>query len=259
MIIELLLGAGLAIVALLATRWKSRAHKLGQLLDNTTQKLEQLQVDFERFAPPDVVESLAGSGRYTKPEHKQVTVLFADLVGFTSMCDKLEPDVTVEILNGYFQRMSQAVSYHQGRVTELIGDGILALFGALDHNPWQVQDAVKCGLAMRERLVGYNEELRARSYPELQLGIGIHKGAVLAGIMGNHEISKFGVVGDTINVAARVEALTRQLGVDLLITDEIRSQLDVRFQLQEMQPMPVKGKPHPIATYFVKSFEETKR
>jgi len=167
------------------------------------------------------------------------------------MCDRLEPEVTVDILNGYFQRMSETVTYHQGRVTELIGDGILALFGALEHNPWQVQDAVKCALDMRERMTVYNQELQSRALPKLQIGIGIHQGDVLVGVMGNNEISKFGVVGDTINVAARVEALTRHLGVDVLITEEVRSQLDGRFQLSEMNPMSVKGKPQPIVTYFV--------
>ena len=94
-------------------------------------------------------------------------------------------------------------------------------------------------------------ELRKKSLPELSFGIGIHQGDVLAGLMGNFELSKFAVVGDTINVASRVEAITRQLGVDLLITDTVRKQLDSRYALKEMKPMLVKGKTEPITTYFV--------
>ena len=147
--------------------------------------------------------------------------------------------------------MSEAITDHHGRVTEFIGDGLLALFGALETNPWQAQDAVQGALAMRTALVRYNEDLRRRNHPQLQFGIGIHQGEVLAGIMGNSELSKFGVVGDTINVAARVEALTRNHKVDLLITDEVREALKDRYRLKAMPPALVKGKSAPIVTYWV--------
>ena len=160
-----------------------------------------------------------------------VTVLFADLKGFTKMCDQMDPSKVVPILNGYFQCMSEAISNHHGRVTELIGDGLLALFGALESNPWQVQDSVMGALAMRQALVRYNEELRSQSLPELSVGIGIHQGEVLAGVMGNIGLSKFGVVGDTINVAARVESLTRVHHVDLLVSETVRDKLDERFSV----------------------------
>ena len=132
-----------------------------------------------------------------------------------------------------------------------VGDGILALFGALRHNPWQVQDAVLAALDMREALKEYNKELRSNSFPELSFGIGIHRGKVLAGVMGNFELSKFGVVGDPINVAARIEALTREHDTDILITDEIKDELDDRFILEEMPPVFVKGKSEPMVTFIV--------
>ena len=91
----------------------------------------------------------------------------------------------------------------------------------------------------------------SKKFPELSFGIGIHKGQVLAGVMGNYELSKFGVVGDPINVAARVEALTREHNTDILITDEIMAELDGRFVLKKMPPVMVKGKSEPIVTYMV--------
>jgi adenylate cyclase len=159
----------------------------------------------------------------------------------------------LQILNGYFREMSRAVSAHHGRVTELTGDGLLALFGALEPNPWQAQDAVLGALAMREALARYNGTLSERGLPALEIGIGIHRGELLAGVMGNEELSKFGVVGDTINVAARVERLTRDLAVDLLITGEVRAELDDRFRMRAMPAVPVKGKAEPLTTYFVES------
>jgi adenylate cyclase len=161
----------------------------------------------------------------------------------------------VPILNGYFRCMSEAITGYHGRVTELTGDGLLALFGALEPNPWQAQDAVLGALAMRDALVRYNETLQARTLPKLEIGIGIHRGEVLAGVMGNEELSKFGVVGDTINVAARVERLTRELSADVLITEEVRGELDSRFRLRTMPALPVKGKAEPIITYFVEGME----
>ncbi|HEU5283234.1 MAG TPA: adenylate/guanylate cyclase domain-containing protein, partial [Burkholderiales bacterium] len=213
-----------------------RIRQLERLVEDTHARLERLQLHFARFAPDDVVEQLTDPGGELKPTRRTVTVLFADLKGFTALSDRMDPEQMVPILNGYFQAMSVAIAAHHGRVTELIGDGMLALFGALEPNPWQAQDAVLGALAMREALARYNDTLRARSLPELQVGIGIHRGEVLAGVMGNEELSKFGVVGDTINVASRVEQLTRELSVDLLITEEVRRELDRRFQLRAMPP-----------------------
>jgi adenylate cyclase len=246
--------AALSIVCL---RQHSRLRQLDRLLDDTHGKLERLQLHFARFAPDDVVEHLAEPGGEVKPSRRTVTVLFADLKGFTALCERLDPEQMVPILNGYFRVMTQAITEHHGRVTELMGDGLLALFGALEPNPWQTRDAVLGALAMRAALARYNETLRARGLPELAVGIGIHRGEVLAGVMGNEELSKFGVVGDAINVAARVEQLTRELDVDLLITDEVRGQLEGRFRVRDMPPLHVKGKAEPLRTYLVEGVQST--
>lgn len=239
-----LLGAG-------ALRSRRRARQLEHLLADTDRKLEQLQRQFERFVPADVVERLTeGRGVYA-PQRRQVTMPFADLRGFTALCDRLDPALTVTILNDSFQHMNEAIARHHGHINELVGDGLLALFGALEPNPWQGRDAVLAALDMRAGLDRYNAQLRARSLPELRFGIGIHSGEVVAGVMGAGELSKFSVTGDPINVASRVEGLTREHRVDLLITGEIRRALDERFRLTPMPAAYVKGKPEAIQTYYV--------
>jgi adenylate cyclase len=250
--------AGLLALVLLAAgvvASRRRSRQLERLLDATDLKLEQLQRHFERFVPADVVERLTEGGGNYAPQRRQVTMLFADLRGFTALCDRLDPAVTVAILNGYFKHMSEAIVRRHGHVTELVGDGLLALFGALEPNPWQCRDAVLAALDMRAALERYNAELRTRSLPELRFGIGIHCGEVVAGVMGAGGLSKFGVTGDPINVASRVEGLTREHGVDLLITGEIRRALDERFLLRPMPAVYVKGKPEAIQTYCVEGME----
>ena len=234
---------------------RRRRAQIERLLAATDDKLMQLQRQFERFVPADVVERLTAAGDAFVPERRHVTILFADLRGFTAMCDRLDPAVTVTILNDYFRRMIEAIERHHGHVTELVGDGLLALFGALEPNPWQERDAVLGALEMRAQLAAYNEELRVRGLPELRFGIGIHAGEVVAGMMGTGGLSKFSVTGDPINVASRIEGLTGAHQVDLLITEEIRRALDERFRLRALAPTAVKGKAEPIRTYHVEAAE----
>ena len=249
----LALVAGLLALALgaAAVAELRRVRQLEHLLTDTDRKLEQLQRQFERFVPADLVERLTdGHGIYA-PQRRQVTMLFADIRGFTALCDQLDPAITVTILNDYFQHMSEAIGRHHGHINELVGDGLLALFGALEPNPWQGRDSVLAALDMRAELQRYNRQLLARGLPELRFGIGIHTGEVVTGVMGAGELSKFSVTGDPINVASRVEGLTRVHDVDLLVTDEVRRTLDPRFRLRAMPATRVKGKAEPIATWYV--------
>jgi adenylate cyclase len=248
-----LLGAVALAAGALAWSSGRRASLFERLHAETKLKLEQLQREFERFAPPDLVERLTEGRGDVTPQRRQVTMLFADLQGFTSLCDRLDPALTVALLNDYFRHMSEAIQRHHGHITELVGDGLLALFGAPETNPWQCRDAVLAALDMRAALAAYNAKLRERALPELRFGIGIHTGEVIVGVMGAGELNKFTVTGDPINVASRVEGLTREHGVDLLITEEVRAALDERFRLRAMPPVNVKGKPGPIRTYHVES------
>lgn len=246
-LLVLLVLAGMLIYNL----WR-RNRKLERLIAHSNEKLEALHQNFGRFTPEEVIEHLTDQGGGYAPNMREVTVLFADLQGFTQMCSNLDPSQIIGILNGYFRYMNEVITRHHGQVTEILGDGLLALFGALRNNPWQTRDAVAAAVEMRVALAKYNKHLVSQDLPQLKFGIGIHQGRVLAAVMGDFELSKFGVVGDAINVASRIESLTRVHKVDILISDEVARTLDSQFELVEMPPVPIKGKDENIVTHYVK-------
>ena len=248
------LAAAAIVIAVLAIgRWldRRRLAQMEKLLGVKDAKLEHLELQFEKFAPARIVERLTDATGAFAPARRHVTIMFADLRGFTALCDHLDPGVTVTILNGYFHRMNEAVSRHHGHINELAGDGLLALFGALEPDPWQARDSVLAALEMRAELARYNVTLREQGLPELRFGVGIHSGEVVAGVMGAGGLFRFQVSGDPVNVASRVEGLTGRFQVDLLITEEVRALLDDRFRLRPMPAAEVKGKAEPIRTFHV--------
>jgi adenylate cyclase len=251
-------GFLLALLAVLAgalyRQWR-RSESLRLQLDAAAVDLQQLQQACARLAPAGVVQRLIADG--TQPgtaaaaERKIVTALFADLVGYTAMSERLEPADLARVLNGYFQRMSDAIHEHRGHVSTYMGDGILAYFGALQPNPWQCDDAVRAALAMRAAIRDYSAELAAEGLPPLAVGIGIHRGPGLVGLVGSRERLEYAFVGRTVNLAARVQTLTRTHHADILVTEALREQLDPRFVLRPMPAESVKGIAEPVVTYAV--------
>jgi len=239
------------VLAAAAARLAGRRRLLSRRLEQSTRELERLQRAFARFAPAELVERIAIGGPLAGGERREVTVLFADLRDFTHLSERLDPAVVLDLLNGYFLAMSAAIQSPHGHVTRLMGDGIMSVFGALEPNPWHVQDAMEAALDMRASLARYNESLARRGLPPLAFGVGIHCGPVIAGLVGSETMQEFTVLGDVVNVAARVEALTRRLGGDILVSEAVHAVLGKRFRLRAMPPAPIKGKSLPIRTWAV--------
>ena len=246
-----LFAAGALALAVMSLRKKCTV--LGQRVEQSAQELERMQRSFARFAPAELVEKILSDGMLASGEKRDVTVMFADIRDFTRISETLDPAVVIEMLNGYFRDMSQVIQSHHGHITRVMGDGIMSVFGVLERNPWHVQDAVEAAIGMREALARYNVTLRTRGLPELGFGIGIHCGLVVAGLVGSDELLEFTVMGDVVNVASRVEALTRRFESDILITEGVKNQLGDRFSVSEMPPAEIKGKTHPIVTWAIRS------
>jgi class 3 adenylate cyclase len=256
---SLLLGGALFLLAgaaMAAQRLRADRQRLRQRLEAASQELQRLQTAFAGFAPSTVVQGIAARGQPSDAEKRDVTVLFADLVAFTALSEALAPEVLVSVLNEYFVRMSRVISEHRGHVSKFIGDGLMALFGALEPNPWQANDAVRAALAMQRGVAAYNHDLAQRGLPPLRLGVGINRGPAIAGIIGSDALMEFTVIGQTVNVASRVERLTRVHGTDVLITAAVRDGLDPRFVLEELPARAVRGVSDPVLTYAVKAFRD---
>ncbi len=236
--------------------WRSRreVEDLSRRLDLSASQLQSLQLSFSRFAPDEVIERIIADEGNVKGDRVEVAVVFADLVGFTALSEEVEPDVLVGILNGYFERMSDAIAAHRGHVSKFIGDGILAFFGALSRNPWQCNDAAHAALAMQAALKEYNGELRREGLPSLRVGIGVHHGVGIAGLVGSRELMEFTIIGRTVNVAARVQDLTRRLDGDIIVTDALLEKLDPRFDSRPLPASTVKGVSEALQVYAVDGY-----
>ncbi len=256
-----LLALGLAalagVLAFLFYRARTEQARLRERLEAGARELQSLQMSFSRFTPDEVIERVIAEGITDLGEKKVVTVLFADIVGFTPLSEAVEPTVLVRILNGYFERMSDAITQHRGHVATFIGDGLLAFFGAHSPNPWQANDAVHAALAMRAALADYNQELEREGLPTLGIGIGLHRGPGVAGLVGSKELKEFAFVGRTVNVAARVQDLTRSYEADIILTESLREKLDPRFELEPLPDTGVKGVSKPLVIHAVVGFSET--
>lgn len=176
-------------------------------------------VSFQRFVPADLVRRILAMGEEARlgGESRDVSVLFSDLVGYSALSEVRRPEEVIHFMNRYFDAMQAAIDAHDGVVLELMGDAILVVFGAPDPVEDHPDKAARCALAMRVALEELNKEL------EVQLGhrIGVHTGNVVAGNIGGHKYMKYGIIGDVVNVAARLEQLNKPLGTSVLVSDEV--------------------------------------
>lgn len=240
------IAAGILLVALVAAilllaQARARLSAARRRIEASHHDLERLQQMFTRFAPASVVEEIIANGVSRRAEARIVTVLFADLKGFSALSERVAPEVLVSILNRFFSRMSFAIVENRGHVAKFIGDGILAHFGALDHNPWQSQDAVRAALRMQGELARLNETFEKEGLPRLAMGIGVHHGPAVAGVIGSRDLVEYTVIGRNVNLAARIEKLTRKHHVGILISSETAAELDDSFHKRPLPQEEIRG------------------
>lgn len=197
---------------------------------------------FGRYVSREVRDEILSGRIPLDGEAKEVTVLFADLRNFTPMVETTPPKKVVKIINRYFEEMAEAIRQHKGLVLQYIGDEIEAVFGAPVSVPDHRRLAVRAAISMRDKLEAVNQSLAREGYNPIRHGIGIHTGEVLAGNIGARDRLSYSLVGDTVNLASRIQGLNKQFGTEILISAATKAGMDDNIPVQKMPPTAIKGK-----------------
>jgi len=194
---------------------------------------------FGQYVPPELVDRMA----------EDLTVLFSDIVGFTSISERLDPPELAAFINEYLTSMSLVIRNHGGTLDKYIGDAIMAFWGAPVADASHATHGVTAALKMQEELERINREIvRPKGWPEIRIGVGLNSGVMRVGDMGSKIRRAYTVMGDPVNLGSRLEGLTREYGVFVLVGEETRKRA-TGFVFREIDRVKVKGKDEPVAIF----------
>ncbi len=211
-------------------------------IENTVERGRLRRTFAGQVSPAVMNEMLAGSlSSGVSSRLADVCILFSDIRDFTTLSERMSPELVTSVLQRYFDRMVHAVHRYEGTVDKFIGDGMMVLFGAPRKSADPCGDAVRCALAMMAGLDELNAEFVSEGLPTLTIGIGINYGTVTVGNIGSSERHNYSAIGDAVNVAARLEGLTKELGRKIVITDAVVSRMGEGFQFDPLGTHHLKG------------------
>ena len=216
------------------------------------QKKEKFLRDaFSSYLSEDLMQELIKNPSALRlgGEKKELSILFSDIRGFTTISESMSPEELIKLLNRYFTPMTDAVLEKKGMLDKYIGDAVMAFFNAPVDVPDHPDKACECALLMIERLDALNEEFANEGLPHIRIGIGINTAEVIVGNMGSDTRFNYTVIGDGVNLASRVEGLTKNYGVSILITEFTVAKLQGNFLYRKIEPVQVKGKEEPVLLY----------
>jgi class 3 adenylate cyclase len=206
-----------------------------------------------RFFSPDVLRAVVRDrdGRSIRPRRRLVTVLFSDIRGFTTISERLQPEQVDEMLREYLTVMTEVVFRHGGTIDKYIGDGIMALYNAPYEDPEHALNAIRTALEFQERAIPFSARWQAKLGVTIRCGVGINSGEAVVGSLGSRQRNEYTAVGDTVNLAARLESVTKDYGVPIIISEYTYEHVKGQFPTSELDTVTVKGKSQPVKIYGV--------
>lgn len=233
-----------------------RADEADQRFINKADEALRLTQTFQKFVPRQFVDHFAKHGsdalELGRADEDEVAILFCDIRGFTSLSEKMTPQELMKFLNSYFLRMNDPIHQNGGFIDKFIGDAIMALF---DHpegdNADKATDAIKAAIDLRFALNVYNQHRSNSGYPPVNIGVGIHFGPVIIGTVGSDDRMDTTVIGDSVNIAYRLEALAPKLGTDIIVSSQLlnTAQAKKKFVFRMLDWVKVKGRSNPVEIY----------
>ena len=216
------------------------------------QEKRKVRSRFQQYVPPEVVRRLLDDPERVKPRKSEITVLFSDIRGFTSISESLDAQELADLLNGYLTEMTRIVFRYQGTLDKYIGDAVMGFWGAPYEEPDHATRACNAALSMLARLAELQKDWRAQGQPVLDIGIGLNTGVASVGNMGSSMRLAYTAMGDAVNLASRLEGLNKEYGTRIIISEstykELRSE---RVLVRELDMIRVKGKLLPVTIYEV--------
>lgn len=220
----------------------------GYFIESRTKR--QITGLFGQYVPAELVEEMSRHPEEVsmESESREMTILFSDVRGFTSISEAMEPKELSRFMNEFLTPFSRTIYKHRGTIDKYMGDCIMAFWGAPLHSPTHARDAVLAGLDMLRVLRELQQDFKARGWPEIRIGIGINTGRVNVGNMGSEVRVAYTVMGDAVNLASRLEGITKQYGVDFIVGEDTRAAApDLVYR--ELDLVRVLGKDKPVVIY----------
>ena len=216
---------------------------------SSAEKIAQINSTFGKVVSPQVRDFLLSDNPDLGGQDIDVTVMFCDIRGFTTISERLEPKEIVSMLNRYFTRLEKPIVENGGIINKYIGDAIMAIFGVPLQSETHAYDAWKAAQGMRAELAAFNEEIKKEGRSEIRFGIGLCSGKVLAGNIGTANRLEYTVIGDTVNTASRIESLCKTYKTDLLISEQTKELLPDDVSLTFIAESEIRGKEKKIKLY----------
>jgi class 3 adenylate cyclase len=212
---------------------------------------ERIRDTFGKYVTPEIRDEILAGRIPLNGERRLATLLFSDLRGFTPYVEANDPEEVIKSMRDYFSAMQKAIRMHRGIVLQYVGDEIEAVFGVPLGYSDHADKAVLAALEMRKRLEELNSLRKKEGKGPFRHGIGIHTGIVLAGNTGSQDRLSYALIGDTVNLASRIEQLTKAFRCDILVGEETVKRLENAFRMRAERPQKVKGYSKPLIVYRV--------